>query len=672
MLAELKEMFKKSQAAPGKSVSARVLEMKGYMDQLYAIGKSYDNDRAINLINLAELHALLIDYKKGLKDKSPTPQVFTIQKGKENKPKPQANKKDKSKGKTDKNKKVVPYQPKPKHNPLKRKEKPNKDQTCHHCHVAGHWKSNCPLYLEELRKNKDKAKHGAAASSNLFMIALFNLTYKLNSWVYDTECGIHVCNTLQGFKEEMKLSYGEQYPQVGNEAQAAIEAIGQLTSPYTPQQNGVYERRNRTLLDMVRSMFNLTKLPLSFWDYALESLESVVRILNMVPTKNVDKTPYEIWHGKAPNLSYLKVWGCEAYVKRDSADKLHQRSIKCIFVGYPKKTMGYYFYFPPENKVIVASEIPVESKSLGSPPELIPVRRSERTTCAPNRLCLNIEVEDDEVGDLGEPTNYKAAMLDPDKMHKARCGVGQNLVSRYQQNPGKLYWVAVEHILKYLRNIRDMFLVYGEKPDTKLDVTGLCDASWQCDKDDDTKSQTGYVFVVNGGAVDWKSKKQTTIAMHLAQAEYIADSETAMEAVWIRKFVGDLGTFSTEISLRREQVETGEIKLIKVHTDDNLADPFTKALPRGMVIDHAKGIGFQLARYPKETMGYYFYFPPENKVIVAGYENFLERDLISQKFSGRDNDLEDDHMDTLPSENASKIPVESESLGSPSKLIPVR
>nr|GFD10058.1 hypothetical protein [Tanacetum cinerariifolium] len=54
--------------------------------------------------------------------------------------------------------------------------------------------------------------------------------------------------------------------------------------------------------------------------------------------------------------------------------------------------------------------------SLGSPPELIPVRRSERTTRAPNRLCLIIEVEDDELGDLGEHANYKAAMLDPDKV----------------------------------------------------------------------------------------------------------------------------------------------------------------------------------------------------------------------------------------------------------------
>ncbi|GKA51186.1 retrotransposon protein, putative, ty1-copia subclass [Tanacetum coccineum] len=92
-----------------------------------------------------------------------------------------------------------------------------------------------------------------------------------------------------------------------------------LTSPYTPQHKEVSERRNHTLLDMVRSMISLITLSLSFWDYALESTTC---ILNMVPTKNVDKTPYELWYGKVPNLSYLKVWGCEALVKRDMPDKL--------------------------------------------------------------------------------------------------------------------------------------------------------------------------------------------------------------------------------------------------------------------------------------------------------------------------------------------------------------
>ncbi|GJT56243.1 retrotransposon protein, putative, ty1-copia subclass [Tanacetum coccineum] len=91
--------------------------------------------------------------------------------------------------------------------------------------------------------------------------------------------------------------------------------IAHRTPPYTPQHNRVSERRNQTLLDMVRSMMSQTTLPKFFWDYALES---AAHILNMVPTKKVDKTPYEIWHGQAPKLSYLKVWGCEALVKRDT------------------------------------------------------------------------------------------------------------------------------------------------------------------------------------------------------------------------------------------------------------------------------------------------------------------------------------------------------------------
>nr|GEZ35214.1 hypothetical protein [Tanacetum cinerariifolium] len=70
------------------------------------------------------------------------------------------------------------------------------------------------------------------------------------------------------------------------------------------------------------------------------SLESATRILNMVSTKKVDKTPYELWYGKVPNLSYLKVWGCEAFVKRDTPDKLQQRSVKCSFIEVEEHSLG--------------------------------------------------------------------------------------------------------------------------------------------------------------------------------------------------------------------------------------------------------------------------------------------------------------------------------------------
>ena len=80
-----------------------------------------------------------------------------------------------------------------------------------------------------------------------------------------------------------------------------------------------------------------------------------------------------------------------------------------------------------------------------------------------------------------------------------------SLVSRFQANPGRKHWIAVKNILKCLRRTRDMCLVYGD--DEELGVMGYVVASFDTDPDD-SRSQTGYVFKVNGGAVSWKSCKQ--------------------------------------------------------------------------------------------------------------------------------------------------------------------
>ena len=98
-------------------------------------------------------------------------------------------------------------------------------------------------------------------------------------------------------------------------------------------------------------MMSRTGLPISLWGYALET---IVFLLNRIPSKAVEKTPYELWTGKRLGLSFLKIWGCEAYVKRQVSDKLAPKSNKCLFVGYPKETKGCYFYIPSENKVFVA------------------------------------------------------------------------------------------------------------------------------------------------------------------------------------------------------------------------------------------------------------------------------------------------------------------------------
>ena len=111
-----------------------------------------------------------------------------------------------------------------------------------------------------------------------------------------------------------------------------------------------------------------------------------------------------------------------------------------------------------------------------------------------------------------------------------------SIARRFQANYGEEHWTAVKNILKYLRRTKDMFLIYG---DSKLKVSGYTDANFQTDKDD-YKSQSGYIFLLNGGAVSWKRTKQSTIADSTTEAEYIAASEAAKEAIWMRKFIAEL------------------------------------------------------------------------------------------------------------------------------------
>nr|GEY44954.1 retrotransposon protein, putative, Ty1-copia subclass [Tanacetum cinerariifolium] len=99
-------------------------------------------------------------------------------------------------------------------------------------------------------------------------------------------------------------------------------------------------------------------------------------------------------------------------------------------------------------------------------------------------------------------------------------------------NHGKGYWTAVKNILEYLRNTKYRFLVFGGEEE--LRVTGYCDASCQTNKDDSC-SQFGYVFLLNGGAVTWESLKQNTMADSTCESKYIAACEASKEAIWIER-----------------------------------------------------------------------------------------------------------------------------------------
>ena len=104
-----------------------------------------------------------------------------------------------------------------------------------------------------------------------------------------------------------------------------------------------------------------------------------------------------------------------------------------------------------------------------------------------------------------------------------------DMVSRYQSAPSEEHWIVVKHILKYLRRTRDYMLVYQDK---SLEPIGYTDSDFQSDIDS-RKSTSGYVFTFGGGAISWRSVKQSSIADSTMEAEYIAASEAAKEAVWL-------------------------------------------------------------------------------------------------------------------------------------------
>ncbi|GJV10684.1 retrotransposon protein, putative, ty1-copia subclass [Tanacetum coccineum] len=155
-------------------------------------------------------------------------------------------------------------------------------------------------------------------------------------------------------------------------------------------------------------------------------------------------------------------------------------------------------------------------------------------------------------------------------------------------NPGELYWTAVKNILKYLRNTKDMFLVYGGNSKAELRVDCYCDAGFETDIGD-MKSQTGNL-------------------------NNIAASEAEVEVVWIRKFISTLCIvptinepirmfcdnsaalhFANESGVQMGARHYHRSNLLKVHTDNNLAYPLTKALPKGKLTQHAKSMGLRLA-----------------------------------------------------------------------------
>ncbi|XP_033513531.1 secreted RxLR effector protein 161-like [Nicotiana tomentosiformis] len=196
------------------------------------------------------------------------------------------------------------------------------------------------------------------------------------------------------------------------------------------------------------------------------------------------------------------------------------------------------------------------------------------------------------------------------------------MISIFQSNPEREYWIVVKHIIKYLKRIRDYMLVYHSGD---LAPIGYTDSDFQSDKDS-RKSTSGYVFTLGGGAISWRSIKQSCIVDSTMEVEYVAASKAAKEIVWLRNFLKELNVVPSvqapivfycdnsggvanskearshrrskhiehKYHLVRDITQRGDAKVLKIASENNLADPFIKSLPQKFFEKHVEGMGIRV------------------------------------------------------------------------------
>ncbi|GJU46520.1 retrotransposon protein, putative, ty1-copia subclass [Tanacetum coccineum] len=624
MIKELKSMFEKQAGVErfdliqtfhackqeeGKPVAAYVLQMKGYVDQLERLGYMLPHDLIVGLIlngltkdfagfvrnynmhnmgkTIGELHAMLIEYEKGLPKKAETPQVMMIKGGKIQK----ANKKSlkaKGKGKANgKGKDKQVYIPKPKNPKPSAKEHPAKDDTCHHCKEVGHWKRNCHVYLAELLKKKKQV--GSASSSGIFTIELFSFPNK--SWVYDTGCGTHICITKQGFREARKLKQGALYLYVGNGVRAQVEAIRSydLVLP-----NGLV-----ICLDNCHYAPSITRVS-----------KNNVFYFNVIPSNGIyeidmhdlvpnDNSIYNVSTKRAKyNLDSTYLWHCRlAHISKKHIEKLQQE-------GLLKSTDDESF-----DQCVSCLSGKMTRKSFP--------HRPERATDL-----LGI-IYTDVCGPL---------------KHVSRQGASYfiTFIDDYS-------CYGYVYLLKHKHEVFETFKVFKNEVENQL---GKIIKALRSDRGGEYINQEFKDYLKACGIV------QQLTPPYTPQHNRVSERRNRTLLDMVRSM---MNLTTLPLTFWDYALEFATCILNMVLTKKVNKTPYE--LWHGKVPNMS---------YLKETMGYYFYFPPENKIVVMRYAEFFEKNLITHEVSGRAMDLEEiQDEDTSPSEITSEIPMEVEGFEPP-------
>lgn len=237
--------------------------------------------------------------------------------------------------------------------------------------------SRLPFKNQGRRSNKIQLVHSdicGPMSTQSIGDAKYMLTfiddYSRKKFVYFLKSKHEVANTFNKFKslvenqtgnklKTIRTDNGTEY--VNHTFKQMLERFGivhQTTEPYTPEHNGVAEKANRTIVEMARTMLLEVKLPRKYW---AEAVSTAVYLLNKCPTQVLsNEVSDEAGTGIKPNLSHLKIFGCEAmvHIPKQTRDKWrYPKAKKLLFMGYPENGKAYRLIDPKTGKITISRNV---------------------------------------------------------------------------------------------------------------------------------------------------------------------------------------------------------------------------------------------------------------------------------------------------------------------------
>ncbi|XP_059597110.1 secreted RxLR effector protein 161-like [Vitis vinifera] len=155
------------------------------------------------------------------------------------------------------------------------------------------------------------------------------------------------------------------------------------------------------------------------------------------------------------------------------------------------------------------------------------------------------------------------------------------MLGRYLSNPGMDHWRAAKRVMRYLQRTKEYMLTYRRLD--QLELIGYSDSDFAgCQ--DSRRSTSGYIYLLAGGAISWRSAKQTLVTSSTMEAEFVACYEASNQGIWLRNFV-------TGLLVLDEKVQSGQISIEHIGTNSMIADPLTKGLPPKVFHEHTAHMG---------------------------------------------------------------------------------